>query len=186
MLFILVLHLLGVNATQMIVRRAYEVISGKETRFSIGRVPDFDTRPDPVNIFSEADGNWVLVSQDNDSLAFHDLAGEVIFINRWATWCPPCLAEMPTIADLIEMASDEATFLLITDEGISDFRAYENNRELPIYRSVGRLPRVLQSGTIPATFIIDKTGVVRHKHIGMADWSSGPVLQFLYKLNAGE
>ncbi len=186
MLFILVLHFLGVNATQIIVRKGYELISGKQTAFSMGRIPDFGTRPDPVDIFQATDDDWMLVSQNNDSLAFHDLAGNVIFINRWATWCGPCIAEMPHIASLIEKANREAVFLLITDEGTSDFLAFETDLDLPLYRSAGRLPSALESGTIPATFIVDRQGVIRHKHIGKAVWSDASVVEYIAGLNTGE
>lgn len=185
MLFILVLHLLGANITQAIVRTGYEALAGRPSTFSMGRAPDFATRPEPVNVFESTGPDWRLVDRDGNVSAFQDFAGEVLFINLWASWCGPCISEMPHIAGLIDAMEGDVTFLLITNESANDFAAFDNPHDLPLVRGVGRWPAVLETSMLPTTLIVDRQGVIRHRHLGKADWSAASVRAYLSDLIAG-
>ncbi|MDP5082326.1 MAG: TlpA family protein disulfide reductase, partial [Winogradskyella sp.] len=59
---------------------------------------------------------WKLISDENDTIDFENTKGKVVFINFWATWCPPCIAEMPSLQALYQDYNDKVIFLFITSD----------------------------------------------------------------------
>jgi thiol-disulfide isomerase/thioredoxin len=96
------------------------------------------------------------------------LKNKVIVLNVWATWCPPCIAEMPMFDNLfIEYEHKAVEFLLVSDEEIYKLKKFSGSHALtvPLYQ----LPYKMQDigvNTIPATFIFDKKGNLVHKKMG--------------------
>lgn len=109
-----------------------------------------------------------------------DLKGKVVFINFWATWCPPCIAEMPSINRLYLKYKDQAdvVFLIVDVDGkiveSNDFMM-KRSFNLPLFIPAGHIPKIYFSGTLPTTVILDKSGNLAFKHIGVADYSSPDV-----------
>lgn len=106
-----------------------------------------------------------------------DLTGKVVFLNLWASWCPPCLAEMPNIDALhADYADDDRiTFVLLNVE--TDFtRGKElvagRGYDFPIYQLSSSLPASLGSSSLPTTFVIAPGGEVIVTHKGMADYDT--------------
>ncbi len=62
--------------------------------------------------------NWVLYDLEGNQITFKDLNNKPVFINIWATWCPPCIAELPSIEELYEDYGDKVNFILISNEDI--------------------------------------------------------------------
>src|SRR5690606_31828464 len=128
--------------------------------------------------FSDDNGNRVNVP---------DLKGKVVFLNFWATWCPPCKAEMPSIQVLKDKfkGNEQVAFLIVEIEGEKDkARDFmkKGNMDLPIYYPESQIPGEWLGGAIPTTVILDKTGKIAAKHEGMADYSRADVSDFITEL----
>ena len=119
------------------------------------------------------------------------LRGKVVFLNFWATWCPPCIAEMPSINKLYERYKNrnDVMFLLVDIDGNSKAsRKFMEKRKfgLPVYTPASEIPKDLLSGAIPTTIIFDKRGQAVVRHEGMADYSSSDVTELMEKLIKGK
>lgn len=109
------------------------------------------------------------------------LRGKVVFINFWASWCPPCRAEFPSIEKLYTQFNDrqDIFFLMINeDRDPTAGRAYLDKVHYspPLYRRAGHVPEDLYSGTLPTTIVLDKDGKVRMHHTGFANYASDKFL----------
>ena len=110
-----------------------------------------------------------------------DQKGKVILINYWATWCPPCRGEMPSLQSLYNDYQDKIIFAFITDDEkikVDKFYA-ENNYELPTYNMMANPSPEISTRTLPTTFIIDKNGKLALKEVGTSNWNSGSVRNML-------
>ena len=151
--------------------------------FYTGPIPDFSVTPVSGNVFEYIDTEWSLINREDEHIPFSSFEGKVLFINRWATWCAPCIAEMPDIAELeAELNTGDVVFLLISDEQESIVDAFQNEHNLPLYVSRGRVPIILNGRGLPSSIIVDKEGVIRYQHKGPAEWSHPSVVNFLSAL----
>ena len=131
-----------------------------------------------------SDYNWNLKGLNTANIDFNETKNKVFFVNFWATWCPPCIAEMPSIQKLYDDYKDKVTFIFISNENwtlIDDFYI-KNSYNLPTYKTLSKVPEQLKSNSIPATFIIDKKGNIIIDKKGPADWNSTKVRELLNKL----
>jgi thiol-disulfide isomerase/thioredoxin len=124
---------------------------------------------------------------NGNTVAFESLKGKVIFLNIWATWCPPCIAEMPNIQSLYEkVGSDKIAFVMLSvDEGGSGKVKKFIDRKgftFPVYLPATQLPREFYSQAIPTTFIISPEGKIVARQEGMAEYDTKEVREFLQKL----
>ena len=103
------------------------------------------------------DYNWQLKELNSESINLSELKGKVIFVNLWATWCPPCVAEMPSIQKLYNDYKDKVEFVFITNEDWQTVNKFyqKRNFNLPTYNPLSKNPKLLSSKSIPATFIIE-------------------------------
>lgn len=117
---------------------------------------------------------WKLVDAKGEIISLQQHKGKVIFINFWATWCPPCIAEMPSMQKLYDDYENKVVFLFVTTDSFQKANQFLIKEELslPIYQSASNPPLEMQSQTIPATYLIDKEGNVVVAKIGAADWNS--------------
>ncbi len=130
------------------------------------------------------DFNWTLMNGSGTQVNLSDYKAKVLVINEWATWCPPCVAELPSLASLYKNYDKSVVFLFITrdtPEKVANF-LQKNKMDIPVYFVFGTPPVLLQSSTIPTTFIIGKDGKIVVKKTGAADWNSGQVHEILDKL----
>ena len=105
-----------------------------------------------------------------------ELKGKVVFINFWASWCPPCRAEFPSIQKFYEKykGNNEIVFLTVNlDEDPAKGKLYLEKEEfsIPFLIPNGDIPTEYFSGSLPTTVVLDKTGKIRMHHSGMADYS---------------
>ena len=113
-----------------------------------------------------------------------ELRGKVVFVNFWATWCPPCREEMPSMQRLYsKMPKDKFEMLAILENDKPERAvafAAQLGITLPIlYDEEKRAwPKYGLTG-LPETFIVDKQGVIRKKFIGPAEWDSPEFMQLL-------
>ncbi|MFZ0731861.1 MAG: TlpA disulfide reductase family protein [Candidatus Sulfotelmatobacter sp.] len=126
--------------------------------------------------------------QDSDrSVTLNKFHGQVLVLNFWATWCPPCVEEMPSLVELQRrMKAKGITVLAVSvdvDEGAYKQFLKDHNVNLLTVRDPGQKTSNLY-GTFkfPETYVIDRNGVMRRKFIGAVDWTEPDVTEFLGKL----
>lgn len=118
-----------------------------------------------------------------------DLKGKVIFINFWATWCPPCLAEMPSVNKLYEQFKDDEGVVFIMVDADSDFakaKKYMDRKgyQMPVYAVASRIPQQLFAGSLPTTVVLDKHGRLSYHEVGAADYGNKKFVDFIKQLKA--
>jgi thiol-disulfide isomerase/thioredoxin len=128
--------------------------------------------------FKDVNGNEV-------SLA--DFKGKVIFLNFWATWCPPCLAEMPSINQFYEQFKGDKEVVFIMVDANSNFKkaqAYMDRKKykLPVYAFASNIPKNIYKGSLPTTLVFDKKGRISFQGEGAANYSSKKFISFIEKL----
>jgi len=125
--------------------------------------------------------NWQLKDQNNNHVNFKELRGKVIFINFWATWCPPCIAEMPSIQALYNDYKDSVEFLLVSDEANTTISHFLSSKgyQFQVFNSTTYVPNVFETTSIPRTYIINSNGEVVIDKNGAANWNSSTVRQLL-------
>ena len=116
------------------------------------------------------------------------LKGQVVMVNFWATWCPPCKEEIPSMMKLDKsMAGKPFKMLAISiDEGGKEaVAAYfkKSGLSLPAYLDTdAKVSQLYGTTGVPETFIVDKTGKIQKKIVGGMDWSSPDVIAFMDEL----
>jgi len=141
----------------------------------------------PVTEMEKADYNMKLRTLDGKILNFEDYKNKVVFINFWATWCAPCIAEMPNIQSLYEkIDSENIKFVMISlDRNTEKARKFIEKKgfTFPVYEPVGYLPDVYYAPELPTTFVISPEGHIVTKKVGMANYDKKGFLNYLYKLS---
>lgn len=127
---------------------------------------------------------WKLTDANGYSRNFDAFAGKVVLVNFWATWCPPCVAEMPSLARLYEAYEDKVIFAFVANDEKEKVNRFLTNKgyQLPIYYEVSAPPELLRSSSIPATYIISKSGEVVVREIGAAKWDTQTTRDLLDQL----
>jgi len=126
--------------------------------------------------------------QDSDrKVTLSQLRGQVVVLNFWATWCPPCVEELPSLLDMQARMKDKGVVVLAVSIDVDGDAYHRFLREHSVNLMTVRDPEQKVStmyGTFgwPETYIIDRNGVLQRKLIGPVDWNSPEVTQFLSKL----
>ncbi len=132
------------------------------------------------------DINWQLTDINGSTINFQDYKGKVVFLNFWATWCPPCVGEMPGIQDLYDKFKDnnDVVFLLVSNEELSKIKTFIDKREytFPVFSSRYKSPDVFFSKSIPTTFVISKYGKIKVKETGAVNWGGNKMEQIIKDL----
>ncbi len=136
--------------------------------------------------FSDRDYNWQLVDMQRNVHNFSEFEGKVVFVNFWATWCGPCIGEMPEIQELYNKYKDneEIVFILATTDDFETIEAFAQKRDfdLPFYIIASTLPKVLEYTSIPTTFLINTKGEIMIRQVGAANWNSGKMTDFIEEM----
>ena len=133
----------------------------------------------------EAEYAFDLIDSNGDIVPFSTFQSETIFLNIWATWCPPCIAEMPDIHDLYEKTGDQVTFVMISvDDDPEVALSYLQRMEydFPVFFLKDHLPTVFASSTIPTTYVISPDGHIVVTQRGMSKYDSEEFRTFLLGL----
>ena len=124
-----------------------------------------------------------VVDMYGQKIRFADLRGKVVVLNLWATWCPPCRAEMPSLDNLWKAFQGNADIAVIcaSEEAAEDVRAHPVSRTvtMPLYVFASETPKELDAPALPTTFIFDRAGRMIFEHAGMAQWDAPEVVEFL-------
>ncbi|MHB1922123.1 MAG: TlpA family protein disulfide reductase [Chitinophagaceae bacterium] len=127
------------------------------------------------------------VGKSGQRIYLSDLKGKVVFLNFWATWCPPCRAEMPSINSLYQKFKEDPKVVFMevdVDGNFPKSQRYLTSRgfDLPLYIMDQPIPAEWFRGAIPTTIILDTQGNMVQKHEGMADYNSSKVVDYLKSL----
>ncbi|HSJ67594.1 MAG TPA: TlpA disulfide reductase family protein [Anditalea sp.] len=126
--------------------------------------------------------NW-----KGETIDLQSYKGKTLFINLWATWCPPCRAEMPHISELYKKVKDEDNieFLMIAlDKDFTKSKDYISAKgfTFPVLHANKGLNNTLQSQSIPTTLVISPEGKVVFYHEGMSNFNTKEFEDFLVNL----
>lgn len=142
-------------------------------------------KTDRVEISTQA-YNWQLKNLDGEGVSLSELSGKVVFINLWATWCPPCIAELPDLIKLYDDYGDKVVFLFISNESLPALKAFVDKKgyQIPVYFPVTGYPADFEANSIPTTFIVNKKGEIVVQKNGVAKWNSNRTRNILNTLIA--
>ena len=145
-----------------------------------------DTSGKNIAVLSENDYKWQLIDLNGNRVEFSEFKDKVVFINFWATWCPPCVGEMPEIQELYDNFKDnsDVKLLLITDENIEKVKTFIADRKytFPVYIIASKKPAVFDSPSIPTSFVVSKKGEIKMKETGATKWGGDKMKKFVQKL----
>ena len=126
--------------------------------------------------------------QDSDrKVALKEYRGQIVVLNFWASWCPPCIAETPSLMRMQQKMQSKGVVVI----GVSideDEQAYHSFLKqyginfTTVRDPSQRVEHMYGTLQIPETYIIDRTGVLRRKVVNAADWNSPDMLQYLGSL----
>jgi cytochrome c biogenesis protein CcmG, thiol:disulfide interchange protein DsbE len=126
--------------------------------------------------------------RDSDrTVTLSNFKGQVVVLNFWATWCPPCIEEMPSLVQMQALMKPKGVTVLAVSVDVDENNYHrflrDHNVNLLSVRDADQKSNELY-GTFkfPETYIVDRKGVVRRKFIGAVDWTDPEVIDFLGRL----
>ena len=134
--------------------------------------------------------------QDADrTVSLGQLRGKIVVLNFWATWCPPCVEEMPSLVEMQKklQAKGIAVLAVSVDDDADAYHKFlkDHNIDVLTVRDPGQkndtgvtAPVASKYGSFrfPETYIIDRKGVIRRKFIGAVDWNQQEIVEYLSRL----
>lgn len=117
--------------------------------------------------------DWRLRNLEGNLTDFNNTRGEVTLVNLWATWCPPCIAEMPSFQKLYDDYGEQVNFYFISSEEEEKLLQFVNKKEydLPIYQPFSKTPEKLRSNSLPTTYLLSRNGEIVVAKKGAANWN---------------
>jgi peroxiredoxin len=132
--------------------------------------------------------NFEFPGLDGKIVSLADYRGKVVLVNIWATWCPPCIDEMPSMEKLYnELKGEDFEILAVSidAQGIKSVAPFMKAYKLSfpaLIDTAGTIKNLYKATGIPESFIIDKEGILIKKIIGPLDWATPEILRFLRDL----
>ena len=144
--------------------------------------------PSVTDTFPDANRDFYMADKDGQVISLAHFEGEVVFMNIWATWCPPCIAEMPSINKLYQQfgESDNVKFVLVSmDDEFDKAKQFMEKRgfDMPIYHYRTKVPGTYESNVIPTTYVISGDGKLMMEKQGLAKYDTPEFEQFLRDLS---
>ena len=133
--------------------------------------------------------DWSVQTLSGDAVNLAEISKDkVVFLNIWATWCGPCIKEMPSINALYEDYGDRVVFVCLSNEARDVVESFVKRSPytFPVYLMKDQPPEDFIPRSIPATYIIDQDRILKVSHEGGADWTSKPVRRYLDLLLSSE
>jgi cytochrome c biogenesis protein CcmG, thiol:disulfide interchange protein DsbE len=125
--------------------------------------------------------------QDSErTVSLHDYRGKIVILNLWATWCPPCIGEIPDLELLQKRMGDKVTIVAVsyddTDNAYTQFVREHKLGFLTVHDRERKLKDLYQPTGPPETYVIDRSGKVLRKFIGAQQWAGPEIVDYLQKL----
>jgi thiol-disulfide isomerase/thioredoxin len=126
------------------------------------------------------------ITDSQRTVSLNQFQGKPVVLNFWATWCPPCIQEMPSLVQLQKQLGDTVTIIAVSeDDDDSAYKQFvrDHNIDLLTVRDTGQKANGLY-GTFkfPETFVIDHNGKIVRKFIGAQEWTSPEIVDYLKKM----
>ena len=196
LLIVLVGALIYLSYTNYNLEQDLEDYKGHYKNIAIKYVQEIMEKPE-LSVPDPEEMEVTTIDFESNMLLFQDLEGnefslrnfenKVLFINYWATWCNPCLAEMPSMAELYNQykENNNIVFLYLSKEDADTIIDYipkdDSLWQLPIYKVVTD-DDLFSTRGIPTTFIVNRNGEIVIKDVGSAVWNDQSVVDYLDNL----
>jgi peroxiredoxin len=141
-----------------------------------------DLRPPELPAERIVNLDWTVKALDGTEVNLRDYAqGKILFLNFWATWCPSCVVEMPSIDRLYSRLGDSIAFVCVSQENAATLKEFIAKKQysFPVFYAEMPSPPELNAAALPSTFIIAPDGRILMKHVGAADWAHESMIAFL-------
>jgi cytochrome c biogenesis protein CcmG/thiol:disulfide interchange protein DsbE len=126
------------------------------------------------------------VTDSQHTVELSQLRGKPVLLNFWATWCPPCVQEMPSLVQLQKQLGDKVTILAVSEDADDGaYKQFVHDRKvdlLTVRDADQKANKLYGTFAFPETFVIDRDGKILRKFIGPADWTSPEIVEYLKKL----
>jgi cytochrome c biogenesis protein CcmG, thiol:disulfide interchange protein DsbE len=125
------------------------------------------------------------ITDSQHTVALSQFRGKPVLLNFWATWCPPCIEEMPSLVQLQRQMGDKVTILAVSedaDDGAYKQFVHDHGVDLLTIRDTQQKNELYGTFKFPETFVIDRNGNIVRKFIGATDWTSPAIVDYLNKL----
>jgi thiol-disulfide isomerase/thioredoxin len=119
------------------------------------------------------------------TVSLASLRGHTVVLNFWATWCVPCIEELPSLMELQRRLPQLTILAISQDEDPAVYRQFLLDYRvnlLTLRDPSQRIPHLYGTVKIPETYIIDRNGILRRKFVSAQNWASPEVLDYLGKL----
>ena len=148
--------------------------------YLVGNLKDFEFAKEEQNI-----SKYNFINNLEQKISFSQFKGNVLLVNFWATWCPPCIKEMPSLDRLQLKLNKNFKVLAISEDRngikkVKDFFAENNINNLEQYFDVkGKLAKELELIGLPTTLVVDKKGYIIGRYQGDIEWDDTEVIKFI-------
>jgi cytochrome c biogenesis protein CcmG/thiol:disulfide interchange protein DsbE len=126
------------------------------------------------------------VTDGDKSVTLSQFRGKPVVLNFWATWCPPCVQEIPSMVRLQKQLGDKVVILAVSTDVDADaykkFTAKNMQGMLTVRDGDNRSNALYGTFAFPETYVIDRNGIIRRKFIGAVEWTSPEIVDYLSKL----
>jgi cytochrome c biogenesis protein CcmG/thiol:disulfide interchange protein DsbE len=127
------------------------------------------------------------INDGQHAVNLQSLQGKVIVLNFWASWCAPCVEEMPSLQAFQQQVPEVQVVAVDSSEAFAKYQHYVAEHHvslLTVYDEHQTSNKLYGSFKFPETYIIDKRGIIRRKLIGPQDFTSPGFLKYIQKLNS--
>ncbi len=126
------------------------------------------------------------VKDSDHAVTLSAYRGKPVVLNFWATWCPPCVEEVPSLVALQKQVGDKVTIIAVSadvdDDGYHAFVKKNMPGMLTVRDGNNKSNGLYGTYAFPETFIIDRNGVIKRKFVGAVNWTSPEIIDYLNKL----
>jgi cytochrome c biogenesis protein CcmG, thiol:disulfide interchange protein DsbE len=127
------------------------------------------------------------VRDSDHQVSLNQFRGQVVVLNFWATWCPPCTQELPSMMDMQNQLRTRGVVVLgvsidVDDDAYHRFLKQRSVNFVTVRDPEQKIAGMYGTSGWPESYVIDRQGVLRRKVVGPINWESPEVLQFLSRL----